>query len=67
MIIVIAIVCLSYSSAFVFLYLYNKDIAKERKQLYDRIQARDFIEYKQMSEPIEVKVKEQKENVYVEL
>ena len=67
MIIAIAIVCLSYSSAFVFLYLYNKDIAKERKQLYDRIQARDFIEYKQMAEPIVTKPREEKENVYVEL
>ena len=51
----------------VFLYYYNKSITKERQQLYDRIQARDFIEYKEMSEPTEVKVKEQKENVYVEL
>lgn len=67
MIFAIAIVCLTYLGTFVFLYFYNKDIAKERAQLYDRIQARDFIEYKQMSEPTEVKIKEQKENVYVEL
>lgn len=61
------IICLTYLATLTFLYLYNKDIAKERAQLYDRIQARDFVEYKQMSEPIEVKVKEQKENVYVDL
>ena len=51
----------------VFLYYYNKSIEKERQQLYDRIQAKDFTEYKQMAEPIEVKIKEEKENVYVEL
>jgi len=61
------IICLTYLATLAFLYLYNKDIANERQQLYDRIQARDFVEYKQMAEPIEVKVKEQKENVYVEL
>ena len=51
----------------VFLYYYDKSIAKEREQLYDRIQAKDFTEYKQMAEPTEVKIKEEKENVYVEL
>lgn len=50
-----------------FVYLFNKDIAKERQQLYDRIQARDLVEYKQMTEPIEVKPKEEKENDYIEL
>jgi len=62
-----AIICLTYLATLTFLYLYNKDVAKERAQLYDRVQARDFVEYKQMAEPIEVKVKEQRENVYVEL
>ena len=62
-----AIICLTYLATLTFLYLYNKDVAKERAQLYDRVQARDFVEYKQMSEPIEAKVKEAKENVYVEL
>ena len=51
----------------VFLYYYDKSIAKEREQLYDRIQAKDFTEYKQMAEPTEVKIKEEKENLYVEL
>lgn len=62
-----AIVCLTYLATFVFLYFNNKDIAKERQQLYDRIQARDFVEYKQMAEPTVTKPKEEKENVYVEL
>jgi len=62
-----ALLCLTYLATLVFLYYHDKSIAKERAQLYDRIQARDFIEYKQMSEPLEVKIKEQKENVYVEL
>ena len=51
----------------VFLYFYDKSIAKEREQLYDRIQAKDFTEYKQMAEPIVTKTREEKENVYVEL
>lgn len=51
----------------VFLYFKDKEIAKERAQLYDRIQARDFIEYKQVTEPIITKPREEKENVYVEL
>ena len=62
-----ALLCLTYLALLVFLYLHNQSTAKERQQLYDRIQARDFVEYKQMAEPIEVKVKEQRENVYVEL
>ena len=62
-----AIICLTYLATLTFLYIYNKDIAKERAQLYDRIHSRDFVEYKQMAEPIEPKIKEAKENVYVEL
>ena len=62
-----ALLCLTYLATLVFLYLYNKDIAKERAQLYDRIQARDLVEYKQLVEPTVTKPKEEKENVYVEL
>jgi len=62
-----ALLCLTYLATLVFLYLYNKDIAKERAQLYDRIQARDLVEYKQLVEPTVTKPKEKKENVYVEL
>ena len=51
----------------VFLYYYNKSIEKERQQLYDRIHARDFVEYKQMTEPIATKPKEEKEAGYIEL
>jgi hypothetical protein len=51
----------------VFLYLHNQSTAKERQQLYDRIQARDFVEYKQMAEPTVTKPREEKENDYVEL
>ena len=50
-----------------YVYFSNIYTAKERQQLYDRIQAKDFTEYKQMAEPIKVKIKEEKENVYVEL
>ena len=58
---------LAIISMLVFLYYHDKSIAKEREQLYDRIQARDFAEYKQMVEPTVTKPKEEKENVYVEL
>jgi hypothetical protein len=58
---------LALISVLAFLYVYNKDIAKERQQLYDRIHAKDFIEFKQITEPIETKPKEEKENAYVEL
>lgn len=50
-----------------FIYFHNKDIAKERKELYDRIHAKDFVEFKQMTEVIEPKIKEEKESDYVEL
>jgi len=62
-----AIICLTYLATLTFLYLNNQSTARERQQLYDRIQARDFVEYKQMSEPVITKSKEEKENVYVEL
>ena len=58
---------LALISVLLFLYAYNKDVAMERQQLYDRVHARDFVEYKQMVEPIETKPKEEKENAYVEL
>ena len=58
---------LAIISMLVFLYYHDKSTAKEREQLYDRIQARDFVEYKQMAEPTVTKPKEEKENVYVEL
>ena len=62
-----ALLCLTYLATLVFLYLHNQSTSKERQQLYDRIQARDFVEYKQMAEPTVTKPKEEKENVYVEL
>lgn len=49
----IFIVCLTYLATLVFLYIREKDTAKERKQLYDRIQAKDYIEFKTTTEPIE--------------
>lgn len=51
----------------VFIYFHDKNVAKERQQLYDRIQAKDFIEYKNTVEPIETKPREEKEITYVEL
>jgi len=62
-----ALLCLTYLATLVFLYYHDKSIAKERAQLYDRIQARDLVEYKQITEPTVTKPKEEKENVYVEL
>jgi hypothetical protein len=58
---------LALLSVLAFLYFYNKDIAKERQQLYDRLQAKDFVEYKSMTEPIEPKPKEEKRSDLVEL
>jgi len=58
---------LAIISMLVFLYFYNKSMATERQQLYDRIHSKDFIEFKQMTEVVETKPKQEKENVYVEL
>ena len=51
----------------VFLYYYDKSIAKEREQLYDRIQAKDFTEYKNATEVTEPRTKEERVDTYVEL
>lgn len=44
-----------------FVFLYNRDLAKERKELYDRLIAKDFKEYKLLNDPPEAKKKEEKE------
>lgn len=67
------LICLTYLATLAFLYLREKDTAKEREQLYDRIQAKDYIEFKTTTEPIEprdnTKQREREEyaNRYVEI
>lgn len=65
----IAIISLLYLSTLIFLYLREKDTAKEREQLYDRIQSKDLTEYKNAIEIIEPKSREEKDqnSAYVEL
>lgn len=65
----LVIISLVYLATLTYLYLREKDIAKEREQLYDRIQAKDFTEYKDSIEIIEPKPKAEREQStsYVEL
>jgi|GEM_PF-6535745 len=61
------LLCLTYLATLTFLYYHNKSTAIERRELYDRIHAKDFVEFKQMTEVVEPKPKEEKENNYIDL